>query len=99
MRSSYEQAFETLTAATFVCEAGSQWKITFHEDSTVEYDCDGEFYSGTWWFEDAYTVNYEFDGGNDETDDETKKKKHRLLSASGRTADDKYGGRLRKDDH
>lgn len=62
MRSSYDQALETLTAAVFVCEAGDQWKIAFHEDGTVEYDCDGKNYAGTWWFEDACTVNYSFDG-------------------------------------
>lgn len=61
MRSSYETAMKSLTASTFVCEAGDQWKITFFEDGTLKYDNDGKIMTGTWWFSDAYTVTYQYD--------------------------------------
>lgn len=60
-RADYDTVLASLTASTFVCEAGDKWKFTFSQDGTMEYDNDGELLTGTWWFEDAYTVEFQFD--------------------------------------
>ena len=61
MRSDYDTVAKSLTASRFVCEAGSQWSIQFMADGTLEYDFDGELLTGTWWFQDARTVEYHLD--------------------------------------
>ncbi|MGN0167641.1 MAG: hypothetical protein ACI4AB_06355 [Acetatifactor sp.] len=63
MRADYDEAIASLTSATFYCEAGDQWNITFHEDGTYSFERDGELIEGEWWFEDANTIDYIDDYG------------------------------------
>ena len=63
MRADYDEAAASLTAAPFVCESGEQWTITFHDDGTYSYDCDGTLMEGDWWFQDARTIEYNDDHG------------------------------------
>lgn len=65
MRSDYETVVDSLTGATFVCEAGSQWKYTFNADGTMVYDNDGTLNTGTWWIQDARTINNHYDDEGD----------------------------------
>lgn len=60
-RADYEAVVESLTGAAFVCEAGSQWKYTFNADGTMVYDNDGTLKTGTWWIQDARTINNHYD--------------------------------------
>ena len=60
-RADYEAVVKSLTGATFVCEAGSQWKYTFNADGTMVYDNDGTLKTGTWWIQDARTINNHYD--------------------------------------
>lgn len=60
-RSDYETVVKSLTEATFVCEAASQWKCTFNADGTMVYDNDGKLRTGTWWIQDARTISNHFD--------------------------------------
>ena len=41
MRADYDAVLASLTAATFYCEAGDQWNITFYEDGTYRFEQDG----------------------------------------------------------
>ena len=56
-RADPEVLLQSLTAATFVCDAGDEWKITFHDDGTLLYEDDGETENGTWWVGDARTIH------------------------------------------
>lgn len=56
-RADPEILVESLTAATFVCDAGDEWKITFHDDGTLLYENDGETENGIWWIGDARTIH------------------------------------------
>lgn len=60
-RADYEAIVKSLTGATFVCEAESQWKYTFNADGTMVYDNDGTLKTGTWWIQDARTINNHYD--------------------------------------
>lgn len=64
-RADYETVVKSLTAATFVCEAGSQWKYTFNADGTMVYDNDGTLKTGTWWIQDARTIGNHYDDEGD----------------------------------
>ena len=64
-RADYETVVKSLTGATFVCEAGSQWKYTFNADGTMVYDNDGTLKTGTWWIQDARTINNQYDDEGD----------------------------------
>lgn len=56
-RADPEVLLKSLTAATFVCDAGDEWKITFYDDGTLLYEDDGETENGTWWLGDARTIH------------------------------------------
>ena len=60
-RADYETLVQSLTGTTFVCEAGSQWKFTFHADGTMTYDDDGTIKTGTWWIENARMLCNHYD--------------------------------------
>lgn len=62
MRADYQSVVNSLTAATFVCELGSQWKYTFHADGTMVYDNNGAQKTGRWWIGDARTIKNYLDG-------------------------------------
>ena len=62
-RADFDALMDSLTAATFVCEAGEQWNITFYEDGTYSYNCDGNLMEGDWWLSDARTIEYNDDYG------------------------------------
>ena len=64
-RADYETVVKSLTGATFVCEAGSQWKYTFNADGTMVYDNDGTLKTGTWWIQDARTIGNHYDDEGD----------------------------------
>lgn len=64
-RSDYETVVQSLTGATYVCEAGSQWKYTFNADGTMVYDNDGVLKTGTWQIQDARTINNHYDDEGD----------------------------------
>ena len=64
-RADYETVVKSLTGATFVCEAGSQWKYTFNADGTMVYDNDGTLKTGTWWIQDARTIGNHYDNEGD----------------------------------
>ena len=40
-----------------------QWNITFYEDGTYSYNCDGNLMEGDWWLSDARTIEYNDDYG------------------------------------
>ncbi len=62
MSADYNEAFPSLTAATFYTEDDDTWNITFYEDGTFHREFNGHIQEGQWWFEDAYRVRYESDG-------------------------------------
>lgn len=63
MSAVYDEAMDSLTAATFYCEAGDQWSFTFYDDGTYSLDFDGEITEGQWWFNNACTICFMDDYG------------------------------------
>ncbi len=63
MRADYNAVMDSLTSATFYCEVGDQWNITFRDDGTYSFDRDGDVIEGDWWLKDANTIEYNDDYG------------------------------------